>query len=105
MKIKTANVRMFLNGEKPYLKSVTVKKTLIYAGELFFVHGATRNWSVTHYKTGLRACNIINVRLADVEERFTASMAARLSDAELQKAVDEALTAYGVANELPEADK
>lgn len=104
MKIKTANIRMLLKGEKPYLKSVTVKKTLIYAGELFFVHGVTRSWQVTHYKTGLRACNIINARLADVEEKFTASMAARPSDA-LQKAVDAALTAYGVANELPEVNK
>lgn len=104
MKIKTANVRMLLKGEKPSLKSVTVKKTLIYAGELFFVHGGTRSWRVTHYKTGLHACDIINARLADVEEKFAASMAARPSDA-LQKAVDAALTAYGVANELPEADK
>lgn len=104
MKIKTANIRILLNDEKPSLKSVAVKKTLIYAGELFFVHGVTRSWRVTHYKTGLRACNTINARLADVEEKFTASMAARPSDA-LQKAVDAALTAYGVANELPEADK
>ena len=104
MKIKTANVRMLLKGEKPYLKSVTVKKTLIYAGELFFVHGVTRSWQVTHYKTGLRACNIINARLADVEEKFMASMADRPSDA-LQKAVAEALEKYGVANELPEENK
>lgn len=104
MKIKTANVRMFSKDKKPFLKSVTVKKTLIYAGELFFVHGVTRSWLVTHYKTGLRACSCINARLADVEEKFTASMAARPSDA-LQKAVDAALTAYGVANELPEAGK
>ena len=104
MKIKTANVRMFLKGEKPSLKSVPVKKMLVYAGELFFVHSVTRSWQVTHHKTGLRVCNFINARLADVEEKFTASMAARPSDA-LQKAVDAALTAYGVANELPEADK
>ena len=104
MKIKTANIRMLLKGEKPSLQSVTVKKTLVYAGELFFVHGAKRSWTVTHYKTGSRAGNVFNARLADAEEKFIASMAARPSDA-LQKAVTEALEKYGVANELPEVAK
>lgn len=104
MKIKTANIRILVKGEKPSLRSVTVKKTLIYAGELFFVHGGKRCWLVTHYKTGLRACNFLNACLADVEAEFITAMNARPSDA-LQKAVAEALEKYGVANELPEENK
>jgi hypothetical protein len=102
MKIKTANIRFIKSATDSELKSVNVKEVFLYANELFFIHGETQFWVVSHFKTGMRIGGHSRT-IALAKEDFSNSMK-RYAD-HLSEAIDNALNKYGAANELPEGTK